>query len=273
MSAYDLIEPVCLHVADGLFAALPRPLPLVKRLEKIIIFSHRGEHDNLRVMENTLQAFTMAQAAGVAGLEFDVRWTSDLVPVIFHDADLRRLYNTPKRIADFTMSRLRRDFPMIPSLEEVVTTFGKRFVFMIELKWEKFPDPKEQSIRLASVLTPLDPVRDFYLISFQPKIFKLFNRFPSGTFLPIARIRAGPFSNLSLNEMYGGLTGHYLFINNQMIDRHHESSQKIGTGFIHSRNSLFREINRGVDWIFSNHAASIQKMVNDLLGCDKLCGE
>jgi glycerophosphoryl diester phosphodiesterase len=114
------------------------------------------------------------------------------------------------------------------------------------------------------------PGKDFYLISLHPEVFEVFNGFPSVTYLPIARIKAGPLSNLSLNESYGGLTGHYTFITKSMITRHHNASQKIGTGFIHSRYSLFREINRGVDWIFSNHAVWLQKMVNDLLGCAKL---
>ena len=29
-------------------------------------------------------------------------------------------------------------------------------------------------------------------------------------------------------------------------------------GFIHSRNALFRELNRGVEWIFSNEAVRMQ---------------
>ena len=36
----------------------------------------------------------------------------------------------------------------------------------------------------------------------------------------------------------------------------------MGTGFIHSRNALFRELNRGIEWIFSNRAVHIQGIVD-----------
>ena len=37
------------------------------------------------------------------------------------------------------------------------------------------------------------------------------------------------------------------------------------TGFISSKNCLFRELNRSVDWIFSNDAVKIQKIRNRYL--------
>jgi glycerophosphoryl diester phosphodiesterase len=41
--------------------------------------------------------------------------------------------------------------------------------------------------------------------------------------------------------------------------------QKMGTGYIGSKNCLFRELNRGIEWIFSNNAADLQKIVQHLL--------
>jgi len=39
----------------------------------------------------------------------------------------------------------------------------------------------------------------------------------------------------------------------------------VGTAYIKSRNSLFRELNRGVEWIFSNNAIEIQSIRNSCL--------
>lgn len=256
-----------------MLARVPQPSPFKTRLEDITIFSHRGEHDNRAVIENSLQAFENACKAGVGGIEFDVRWTKDLVPVVFHDPDLKRMFNYPRRVADFSAGELRREFPLIPSLDEVVAVFGRRMHLMIELKQEYFPDPEGQSRHLHDLLKRLGPGRDFHLISLTPQVFKVFDMFPSETYLPIARVKAGRLSVLSLDHLYGGLTGHYMFISRAMIDRHHLVSQKVGTGFVHSRNSLFREINRGVDWIFSNRAVWLQKIVDDLIGCDRLLRE
>ncbi len=270
MSAVDRIESCYLHAVDWLFARIPQPVPSKERLKKITIFSHRGEHDNVSTIENTLPAFEKAAAAGVGGLECDLRWTKDLIPVVYHDADLKRLYNVTRRVADYSMVELKREFPTIPTLEEVIANFGKDHQLMIELKLEHFPDPEQQSLHLARVLKPLTPVTDFHLISLHPNIFQLFRSFPTRVYLPIARINAYPWSLRSSNRCWGGLTGHYTIITRGMINRHHRALQKVGTGFIHSRLSLFREVNRGVDWVFSNQAAALQKLVNDLLACDKL---
>ena len=67
-----------------------------------------------------------------------------------------------------------------------------------------------------------------------------------------------PLSRLALQRSLGGLTGHYLLVNRRKIDAHHRAGQKVGTGFVDSANCLFREIHRGVDWVFSNRAAYLQ---------------
>jgi glycerophosphoryl diester phosphodiesterase len=77
-------------------------------------------------------------------------------------------------------------------------------------------------------------------------------------------------SRLALRRRYGGIAGHYLMLSDRLIARHQQAAQETGTGFVESRNCLFRELNRGVHWIFSNHAAGLQAMRNALLagsGC------
>ena len=268
MKLINIIEPLFLRMMDRVFARLPQPFPPKEFFKAVTIFSHRGEHDNLNIMENSLVAFERAYAAGVGGIEFDVRWTSDLIPVVFHDSNLKRIFDVPKKLADYSMSTLRREFPVIPSLDEVIAGFGKRLHLMIELKKEHFPDPRMQAECLLRTLKPLKAECDFHLISLTPDLFKIFKGFSASTYLPIARIRARAMSMQSIEKSFGGIIGHYLFITEPMIDRHHRFFQKIGAGFIHSPNSLFREINRGVDWIFSDRAVWLQKLVNDLVDCD-----
>ena len=42
----------------------------------------------------------------------------------------------------------------------------------------------------------------------------------------------------------------------------------MATGYVNSKNCLFRELNRGVEWIFSDNAVELQKMVDQLLQSD-----
>ena len=56
--------------------------------------AHRGLHDmNKKVWENTLSAFRRAVDKNFA-IECDVHLSSDRVPVVIHDGDLKRLTGT-----------------------------------------------------------------------------------------------------------------------------------------------------------------------------------
>ena len=57
----------------------------------------------------------------------------------------------------------------------------------------------------------------------------------------------------------------YLLISDRLLKKHHIKNQFIGTGYVRSKNCLFRELNRGVEWIFSNHALELQSICNSLL--------
>jgi glycerophosphoryl diester phosphodiesterase len=80
---------------------------------------------------------------------------------------------------------------------------------------------------------------------------------PAAAYVPVARLNFPALSHLSLREGYGGIAGHYLMVGAPAIQRHHAARQKVGTGYPRSINQLFRELNRGVDWIFSNHAGYV----------------
>lgn len=59
-----------------------------------LVISHRG--NGFGRPENTLPAFAAAAAAGVDGVELDVRLTADGVPVVIHDGDTA-LFGRPVR--------------------------------------------------------------------------------------------------------------------------------------------------------------------------------
>ncbi len=65
-----------------------------------LIIGHRGA--SAVAPENTMAAFREAIAAGADGIEFDVRLTSDGVPVVIHDSTLRRTGGVNQRVADLS---------------------------------------------------------------------------------------------------------------------------------------------------------------------------
>jgi len=56
-----------------------------------LVWGHRGSRGRGNPPENSLGAFRAALDCGAGGIELDVQLTRDGVPVVFHDAALRRM--------------------------------------------------------------------------------------------------------------------------------------------------------------------------------------
>jgi len=260
------LQQILLRSIDIFFEKWPRPFPGKERLRQCKIISHRGEHDNQSVMENTIEAFEQVRKAGVWGVEFDIRWTRDLHPVVFHDPDTVRMFGVDRKIRDLTLAELSAAFPLIPTLSEVVDRYGKTLHLMVEIKAEHYPDPVYQNRVLETIFLRLTPKEDYHLLSLTPAMFRPIDFVPATTFIPIAETNIRALSRLALSEHYSGLSGHYLLLTDNMMRKHHRKNQPVGTGFVPSKNALFREVNRGVEWIFSNNAARLQRYVDREMG-------
>jgi glycerophosphoryl diester phosphodiesterase len=250
-----LLERLFYRWVDPLLGRLPRRPPPGGLPENPRIIAHRGDHHAPERLENTLAAFTRSREAGVWGVELDLRWTRDLVPVISHDADCRRLFGGGDRIDALGFDTLRRRYPLIPSLAEVLDTCGGKLHLMLEIKAEPWPEPARQSRILAEVLDPVVPGRDIHFLGLHPGVFRLVPFAFPGACLAVAQLNTRNLSRWARAEGLAGLAGHYLLVNQACLDRHHAWGQKVGTGFVESRGILLREWARGVDWVFSNRAA------------------
>ena len=259
------IEKLLIQCTDFIFAFLPQPSPGPDELKACKIVSHRGEHDNISVYENTIASFDGAMEQGVWGIEFDVRWTRDLQPVVAHDPDLKRVFGNPTTIAAVEFGELRTRCPDVPLLSEVVERYGQKVHFMIELKEENYPNPARQNVIFKDCFASLQPQKDYHLMTLTPGMFDLITFAPSSCYIPIATLNMSSFSNLALEKKYRGVAGHYLLLTRAILGKHRENGQQVGTGYPASRNCLFREVNRGVEWIFSNNAGELMKIINSLI--------
>ena len=120
-----------------LLQRLPEPRP-------IVVTAHRA--GPAPAPENTLSALERSIEAGAGWAEIDVQLTRDGVPVVLHDADLRRMTGDPRRVSatDFReLARLvqRPDDGSPPSerrvaaLAEFLDRAEGRIGLMIELKY------------------------------------------------------------------------------------------------------------------------------------------
>jgi glycerophosphoryl diester phosphodiesterase len=118
-------------------------------MTKPLIIGHRGA--SAVAPENTMAAFREAIAVGADGIEFDVRLTRDGVPVVIHDATLRRTGRLPHRIADLTWAEVAKvdvgswfgpfANETVPSLAELFTLFqSNNSNLYLEMKCESAAD-------------------------------------------------------------------------------------------------------------------------------------
>lgn len=254
-----------LQAVDAAFALRRYPVPARERLASCRIVSHRGERDNRRILENTFAAFDPLRGSGVFGIEFDVRWTRDLVPVVFHDPHLQRLYGEPDRLAALDRAELQRRHPEIPELHGLVRRYVDHFHLMVEIKHEDYRDPALQNARFAEALEPALARRRCHVLSLVPEMFGWLPAIPAAATMGIARLNTATISAEALRARRGGFSCHYASLTSGRVRRHHAAGQAVGCGFPASRAVLYREAARGVDFVFTNLARQAERWRQDAL--------
>ena len=109
-------------------------------------YAHRGLFDNKSdAPENSLKAFAKAVEAGY-GIELDVQLSKDKVPVVFHDASLKRMCGINDNVWNYTLEELQNMHLMgteqtIPTFAQVLETIGGKVPIIVEYKMD-VPDTK-----------------------------------------------------------------------------------------------------------------------------------
>jgi len=135
-------------------AKIDRPPLETKRPNlDILKIGHRGT--TIFAPENTLPAFEKAIEMGLEYVEMDIRFTSDGVPVVIHDARVDRTTNGSGKVDELTLSEIREldagswfsdEFigTRVPTLEETLKLLqGRACIF-----WDTKARPNEATIEL-----------------------------------------------------------------------------------------------------------------------------
>ncbi len=145
-----------------------------------LIIGHRGA--SAFKPENTIPAFERALYSGADGVEFDVRLARDGVPVIIHDADLKRTAGRTERISELSSDQLAQvdvgtwfnlKYPamatpenakaQLPTLRTVFELFRQsRALLYVELKCS----PAEIALLVSAVVDLIDEfsIRDNVIV-------------------------------------------------------------------------------------------------------------
>ena len=126
-----------------LFMVCPRVWGKVDRTPfKGVDYAHRGLFDNeSEAPENSLAAIKKAVEAGY-GIEFDVQLSKDDIPVVFHDASLKRVCGIDGKVWEYTLEELQqmhlaKSGETIPTFEKVLQTIDGRVPLIIEYKMDR----------------------------------------------------------------------------------------------------------------------------------------
>jgi len=198
--------PVRLLVWPSHFFAL-----FVPAVAQPLIIAHRGA--SAEAPENTLAAFRRAIALRADGIELDVQLTCDGVPVVFHDADLRRLTGTRGRLTAKSWSELAalrvHDAETIPRLADVLRLTRDRTVVQIELKAGVSVAPVVRAIRAARAATWV------ILASFEPGLIREARQLAPA--MPRMLITEGRRSQAALARQLAGLDTVGLSVNHRAV--------------------------------------------------------
>jgi len=105
-------------------------------------YAHRGLFDNdSDAPENSLAAIRLAIENGY-GIEMDVQLSKDGIPVVFHDATLKRMCGVDGKVWDYTLEELQQmklasSNETIPTFADVLETVAGKVPLIIEYKLDR----------------------------------------------------------------------------------------------------------------------------------------
>lgn len=256
----DLLSQTGMIAADWIGRLYWRRFKIKRRrsphLPPARIIAHRGAWKLPGLIENTLPALLAARNVGCWGVEFDVRALKDGTLVVHHDESLVRTFGRELRLAQMSLSHLRHEAPLIPTLTEVIQALGGQVHLMIELKGNSSDWSSELLTKLRTELGGLSCARDFHLMSLDTKLLqKVTEHFPEYRtgIIGIATTEIQAVSEVVQKEKWAALTAHWFLLSQATIDSYHRNGQVCGTGHADSKEVFLRECARDVDWIFTNH--------------------
>lgn len=203
---------------------------------------------------------------GADGAELDVRLSADGVPVVFHDADLSRLFAKKAPLSDLTLRALRRlsfgpkfgaafEAERIPTLDEAIETLLGLLV-NIELKSDTLPDGRLEA-RVAECIRNAGAGESAVISSFNPLSIAAFRHIlpdvaTAFLFSPGGRrgLR-GPMAGYALGTQF--LSPASSLVDAARVARWHRDDFNVMTWTVNTEAEARRCVGCGVDAIITNY--------------------
>ncbi len=239
--------------------------------ERPLVFGHRGASH--AAPQNTMAAFQAAVEAGADGVELDVYLTTDGVPVIIHDEDVRFTTKGHGYITEMSLAQVkaldagdtfapRFAGEPIPTLAEVLETFGDRLLFDIELKYS----PRQQGLEaaVAEVIARSGMESQVWVSSFHPHTLYTMRRIapaiPCGLLYDPLSFGARLLAPVTPHE---AIHPQVALVRRGLVRRTHRRHQRLVTWTVDDVAMFKRLADWGVDVVITNEPARLLAALKD----------
>ncbi|ATW50867.1 glycerophosphodiester phosphodiesterase [Streptomyces xantholiticus] len=226
-------------------------------MRAVTVVAHRG--DPYRFRENTLPSLRSALERGADAVEIDVRVTRDGVPVLLHDATLKRLWGHDRPLARLTKAEVDRlCHGGVPSLHEALTGLGPHRL-MIDL-----PGATPESVRRV-----LDTVREcgaeehvYYCAG--PRTMLAVRAADGSAEIAMTWTTLAPPRPALLHAVKPRwLNYRFGLVGRELTDRVHRDGLLLSAWTADTRRTMRRLIGCGVDSITTNRADALRAVLDD----------
>ncbi|MEU0988052.1 glycerophosphodiester phosphodiesterase [Streptomyces sp. NPDC005953] len=217
---------------------------------------HRG--DPYLARENTLPSLRSAVARGADAVEIDVRVTRDNVPVLLHDATLKRLWNHDRRLKDLTYAEVARLTGQgVPTLDEALRTLSDHRV-MIDL-----PGATPESVRTVVGAVGEEGAGDrVYYCAGPATMLAVRTADPSAEIALTWTSLAPPRPVLLAAVRPRTLNYRFGLVSRGLVDRVHHEGLLVSAWTADTRRTMRRLLAAGIDSITSNRIGTLRSVLS-----------
>ncbi|MFE0437392.1 glycerophosphodiester phosphodiesterase [Streptomyces nigra] len=216
-------------------------------MHHVTAVAHRG--DPYRVRENTLLSLRSALALGADAVEIDVRLTRDGVPVLLHDATLRRLWELDRPLLSLSAAEVRGlTAGGVPTLEEALAVCeGSRV--MLDLPGT--PDVRTAR-RIVDVVRACGAEERVYYCAGAPAMLAVRAADPAAEIALTWTTKAPPRPGLLAVVRPRWLNYRFTLVDRALAERVHRDGLLLSAWTPDTGRSMRRLLDAGVDSITTN---------------------
>ncbi|MFF4090095.1 glycerophosphodiester phosphodiesterase [Streptomyces nigra] len=216
-------------------------------MHHVTAVAHRG--DPYRVRENTLLSLRSALALGADAVEIDVRLTRDGVPVLLHDATLRRLWELDRPLLSLSAAEVRGlTAGGVPTLEEALAVCeGSRV--MLDLPGT--PDVRTAR-RIVDVVRECGAEERVYYCAGAPAMLAVRAADPAAEIALTWTTKAPPRPGLLAAVRPRWLNYRFTLVDRALAERVHRDGLLLSAWTPDTARSMRRLLDAGVDSITTN---------------------